>query len=75
MLSIKISTSFKIVFVFSYFYFCLPWVCTAALGLGLLASCAAQASHSGGLSYCRAWVLGAWASVGAVRWLRYPLAR
>ena len=30
---------------------------------GLLSSCGAQASHSGGFSCCRACALGAWASV------------
>ena len=55
-------------------FFRLCWVFVAALGLspfssfggqGLLSSCSAQASHWGGTSCCKAWALGAPASVDA----------
>ena len=55
------------IYLFIYFWLC--WVFVAARGLSVIAAsgatlhCGAQASPHGGLSCCRAWALGTWASV------------
>lgn len=40
-----------------------------AIASGGYSSCGVQASHCGGFSCCRAWALGAWASVVVARGL------
>ena len=57
----NLNTVFKKINLFYLFLF------LAVLGLRCcvraFSSCGEQASHCGGLSCCRAWALGAWASV------------
>ena len=37
-------------------------------------SCSVQASHCSGLSCCRAWTQGTWASIAVAHWLSCPVA-
>ena len=57
-------------FLFSLFYVCCTWACLFAphvRELGLLSSCGARLLIcGGGFSCCKAWALGAWASVVVV---------
>ena len=55
---------FKNKYLFIYF-----WLCWVFVALWSFSSCGAQASHCGGLSYCRAWALGCedFSSCGSVQ--------
>ena len=53
---------------------CCVWAFSSCREQGLFSSCVAWASHCGGFSCCRAWALGAVASVAVTHWLSCPTA-
>ena len=53
---------------------CCVWAFSRCREQGLFSSCVAWASHCGGFSCCRAWALGALASVAVTHWLSCPTA-
>ena len=69
----KLFLNFK-KYVFLYLWLCRVFIAVSAFSphseWGLLSSCGVWASHFGGLSCCRAWAIGAQASVVATRGLR-----
>ena len=66
---------FFLINLFYLFYFWLGWVFITAHGAplvwraGATLCCSARASRCGGFYCCRAWALGAWASVVVARGL------